>query len=97
MKRQFILWCLAFLLAGTGVAQAQQTVRQVEGIVLGEEDNEPVIGAAVQVKGTTLGTVTDVDGKFTLNGIPEALLAMVLVTAIGKALLRVNRVRTIPA
>lgn len=78
MKRQFILWCLAFLLAGTGVAQAQQTVRQVEGIVLGEEDNEPVIGAAVQVKGTTLGTVTDVDGKFTLNGIPADARRLVI-------------------
>ncbi len=42
------------------------------------------------VSGLILGTIT-------LNGIPEALLAMVLVTAIGKALLRVNRVRTIPA
>ena len=43
------------------------------------------------VSGLILATVTG-------NGIPEALLlAMVLVTAIGKALLRVNRVRTLPA
>ena len=31
------------------------------------------------------------------NGVPEAIVALVLVTAIGKALLRVNRVRTLPA
>lgn len=42
------------------------------------------------VSGLILATVTG-------NGIPEALLAMVLVTAIGKALLRVTRVRTLPA
>ncbi len=42
------------------------------------------------VSGLILATVTG-------NGIPEALLAMVLVTAIGKALLRVNRMRTLPA
>ncbi len=42
------------------------------------------------VSGLILGTVT-------LNGIPEALVALVLVTAIGKALLRVNAVRTLPA
>ena len=42
------------------------------------------------VSGLILATVTG-------NGIPEALLAMVLVTAIGKALLRLNRMRTLPA
>ena len=42
------------------------------------------------VSGLILATVTG-------NGIPAALLAMVLVTAIGKALLRVNRMRTLPA
>lgn len=78
MKRQFILWCLAFLLTATGAAQAQQAVTQVQGIVLGEEDNQPVIGAAVQVKGTTLGTVTDVDGKFSLSGMPSDARRLVI-------------------
>ena len=32
---------------------------------------EPVIGATVQVKGTTNGTITDFDGNFTLNNVPE--------------------------
>ena len=32
-----------------------------------DSDGEPLIGASVLVKGTTTGTVTDIDGKFELN------------------------------
>lgn len=39
---------------------------KVTGIVLNKK-GEPAIGASVSVKGTTIGTNTDVDGKFTLN------------------------------
>ena len=33
------------------------------------ENNEPVIGASVLVKGTTNGTITDINGQFTLTNI----------------------------
>ncbi|MCS3162766.1 carboxypeptidase-like regulatory domain-containing protein [Bacteroides faecis] len=49
-----------------------QTPRKVTGIVTSEEDNEPVVGASVLVKGTTMGTVTDIDGKFTINNVPSS-------------------------
>ncbi len=45
---------------------AQQTTR-VTGIVISAEDDEPVIGAAVIATGSTVGTVTDLDGEFTLE------------------------------
>ena len=32
-----------------------------------DENGEPVIGASILVKGTTIGTVTDIDGNFTLT------------------------------
>ncbi|MDR2233382.1 MAG: TonB-dependent receptor [Tannerella sp.] len=32
-----------------------------------DESNEPLIGVNVQVKGTTIGTITDIDGKFSLS------------------------------
>ena len=38
---------------------------QVSGVVL-DEQGEPLIGAAVQVAGTTQGTITDMDGNFSL-------------------------------
>lgn len=39
---------------------------QVSGLVL-DQDREPLIGATVKVKGTSTGTATDIDGRFTLQ------------------------------
>ena len=55
---------MLFLALGMGVASAQTS--QITGKVVGD-DGEPVIGASVIVKGTTVGTVTDFDGNFVLN------------------------------
>lgn len=46
------------------VCFAQQ---KVSGIVVEDPSNEPLIGVAIAVKGTTIGTVTDVDGKFSIQ------------------------------
>lgn len=43
-----------------------QQTSSVRGVIV-DENGIPVIGAAVQEKGTTNGTVTDFDGNFTLN------------------------------
>lgn len=40
--------------------------KQIQGKVIATKENEPVIGATIIVKGTTKGTVTDVDGNFSL-------------------------------
>ncbi len=45
-------------------------VNQVTGIVISAEDNEPIVGATVLVKGTALGTVTDIEGRYTINSVP---------------------------
>ena len=55
---------LACLTLGIGMAQAQM---KVNGTVLSQEDNEPVIGASVLVVGTNVGTITDLDGRFSLT------------------------------
>ena len=47
-----------------GVALAQTTVT---GTVISAEDGEPVIGASVMIKGTKTGTITDIDGHYTIN------------------------------
>lgn len=67
MKRILQLLMLLFLFSTT--LYAQHTIK-VTGVVLSAEDNMEVIGAAVRVPNTTVGTVTDMDGKFTLN-VPE--------------------------
>jgi len=50
-----------------------QNIR-VTGVVVGQEDGEPVIGASIMVKGTTLGTITNYDGEFTLEADRNARL-----------------------
>ncbi|MGL5772949.1 MAG: SusC/RagA family TonB-linked outer membrane protein, partial [Bacteroidales bacterium] len=58
---------LAFLMIGVSYLAAQT---KASGVVISAEDNLPVIGASVVIKGTTIGTVTDFDGNFTLD-IPQ--------------------------
>ena len=62
MKRKLMMFLSLFFL-GIGILSAQT---QVRGTVV-DESGEPVIGATVQVKGTSQGTVTDIDGNFNLS------------------------------
>ena len=50
---------------------------QVRGTVT-DENGEPVIGASVVVKGTTVGTVTDMDGKFALPEVPSSAKTLMI-------------------
>ena len=53
----------AMLGIGAGVLYAQK----VTGTVISGSDNEPLIGASVIVQGTKVGSVTDLDGNFTID------------------------------
>lgn len=59
MKRKLMMFLSLFLI-GVGIATAQTRVR---GTVV-DDAGEPVIGATIQVSGTTQGTVTDINGQF---------------------------------
>lgn len=50
--------------------------KAISGVVYG--DGEPLIGATIAVKGTAKGTITDIDGKFELSGIPEDAEVLVI-------------------
>ena len=68
-----------FLLAlAIGVIQGAAQVTTVRGIVTTEEDGEPVIGASGIVKGPSLGTVTDVNGRFELSGLPPSATRLLI-------------------
>ena len=58
MKKHFFTLIMFFSVIGFTVAQ-----RTVTGTISGS-NSEPLVGASVVVKGTTAGTLTDVDGKF---------------------------------
>ena len=72
-KLTFLLACL--MLVSLGLVNAQS--RSVTGNVFSVDDGQPVIGATVLVKGTTLGTITDTDGKFKIN-VPENAKTLVI-------------------
>lgn len=66
MRRQILITCL-LLLAICGYAQ-QITV---SGVVTSNSDKLPMIGATVQVKGKTTGTITGLDGDYMLDNVPK--------------------------
>lgn len=57
---------LALLLLMTALSAVAQQL-QVKGVVLDASSNDPIIGANVVVENSTNGTITDLDGQFTLN------------------------------
>ena len=63
MKKKLTMF-FAFLFLSLGLAMAQT---KVNGTVISQDDNEPVIGASVLVVGTNTGTVTDASGRFELT------------------------------
>lgn len=44
-----------------------QQAKTVRGVVIEQSTNEPLVGASVYVRGTTVGTTTNVDGQYQLN------------------------------
>ena len=75
MKRKLML-LLACLFVGIGLVTAQ--TQKVTGVVISEEDGQPVIGASVLVKGTQVGAITGVDGDFTLPNVPSSAKTLVI-------------------
>ena len=71
-KLTYLLFCL---ILGIGMATAQTT--KVTGTVISADDNEPIIGASIVVKGTMVGTVTDFDGAFSLD-VPSSAKTLVV-------------------
>ena len=59
-----LMTVVAGLALSTSMAFAQS---QISGHVTSSEDGSPVIGASIKVAGTNTGTVTDIDGNFSLN------------------------------
>lgn len=89
MKKQFALFVALSLAMGTpaflnmptsGFTAIAQT-QKATGIVT-DSNGEPLIGASIMVKGTTRGTTTDINGKFSVNAAPGSSL---VVSYVGQA------------
>lgn len=67
MKKLFLLFLTIIGIAVGASAQG----RTVSGIVIASDDESPIVGATVMVVGTTIGTTTDVDGRFKIENVPS--------------------------
>ncbi len=68
------------LLYDKEIQQKEVVTKSISGIVK-DDKGEVIPGASILVKGTTIGTITDLDGKFTLTDVPED--AIIVVSFIG--------------
>jgi len=63
MRKIFLLFTV--LIVATLTTYAQN--RTITGVVTGEGETEPLVGVTIAVKGSTVATSTDVNGKYTLK------------------------------
>ncbi len=79
--RKFTLFVAFVFFIGMQFLQAQD--RNITGTITSSDDGQPIPGVQVVVKGTTIGTVTDLDGKYTLS-VPASATTLVY-TFVGMA------------
>ena len=66
ISRSFKISMMVFLIGLFSVTSIFAQSKVVTGLVT-DSGNEPLIGVSIQVKGTATGTITDIDGRYTLN------------------------------
>lgn len=81
MKRVTLLLILALSYSHVLMAQGVKAT----GVVVSEDDGEPIIGATVIVKGTTKGAITDVNGVYEIAGVAEGSTLQVSYVGMGTA------------
>ena len=75
LLNRFVLTLTVMLLSWTAFAQGKSNFT-AKGVVK-DELSAPMVGVTVQLKGTQLATITDVDGNFTLSGsVPDGEYAL---------------------
>ncbi len=67
LRQRNLLALILFLFLGAFSLSAQETSRNITGRVVDGNDNSPIPGVTVLLKGTDSGTVTDIDGNFEMN------------------------------
>ncbi len=77
MKKFILLLLMATSLTVSAIAQTAE----VKGVVIDASTEEPLIGATVQVKNTSIGDATNIDGEFTLKNVN--LKATIIVSYVG--------------
>ena len=72
MKKLFTVLLMALLCLGTNSIFSQN--RTLSGVVSSAADEQPLVGVSVVVRGTSIGAVTDLDGKYSLTAPEKGIL-----------------------
>ena len=76
-----LLWCTQPMQAVANTNETQETADiqqqkvKTTGVVV-DENGEPLIGVSVKVQGTATGTVTDLNGRFSIDSPKGAVLSL---------------------
>ena len=88
--KQRILMLFAFLAMMSGLAMA----RTITGTVLdASADDEPIIGATISIKGTAIGVVTDIDGRFSIDIPANAKVLLVNYVGMKQQEFQISKIR----
>ena len=81
--RTLFIWIICFLAISPVFGQT----KTITGVVTDKVTGESIIGASISVIGTSFGTITDIDGKFTLDLPPNSTFS---VSYLGYVTQRIN-------
>ena len=68
--------------------------QDIRGMVVDSKTQEPLVGATVQVKGTSLGVATDIDGKFHFEGLDKSKSYTLVIQYVSYKTKNIDGVRT---
>lgn len=68
--------CLTSLLFFSAMFLSTAYAQDITGTIISSLDSEPLIGATITVKGTSSGTVTDIDGRYNISAAGDAILVI---------------------
>ncbi|MDP4196615.1 MAG: TonB-dependent receptor, partial [Bacteroidota bacterium] len=91
MFRKSIFLTILFLLLPM-LLSAQTTTGRIRGRITDRQNGEPLIGANVQVVGTSFGASTDANGEYRISNLPPAVYSL-KITYIGYTAITVNNIR----
>ena len=76
VARRLLGAALALMLLPTQQATAQSAVGRIVGRVIDADNGQGLVGAGVQIVGTTIGAMSGVDGRYTINNVPAGTVTL---------------------
>ena len=88
---RFAIVAMAILTVFIVAQPSMANVGQIIGTILDEKSGEPLIGASVQVEGTSIGAAADIDGRYVIRNVPHGTHSL-LIASLGYTPKRITEV-----